>query len=55
MLSASKINISKEILLVLDPFEAATKELCGKNYITGSKIIPLIHCLLKIEKVEISS
>jgi len=31
----------------LKPFEAATIELCGETYITGSKVIPLIHCLLK--------
>lgn len=56
MLSASEIDIVKEILLVLGPFKVASKELCGQNYITGSKIVPLIHCLLKtIEKVKISS
>jgi hypothetical protein len=47
MLSVDEIDIVKEISLVLKPFEAATKELCGENYITGSKIIPLIHCLIK--------
>lgn len=47
MLSADEIDIAKEINLILKPFEAATKELCGENYITGSKVIPLIHCLIK--------
>lgn len=51
MLSASEIDIAKEMLLILRPFEIATKELCGENYITGSKIIPLIHCLVKKVKV----
>lgn len=47
MLSAMEIDIAKEITCILKPFEVATKELCGENYITGSKVIPLIHCLIK--------
>lgn len=47
MLSAMEIDISKEINCMLKPFEVATKELCGENYITGSKVIPLINCLIK--------
>lgn len=46
MLSASKLDMAKEITCILKPFEAATKELCGQNYITGSTIIPLINCLV---------
>jgi len=52
MLSATEIDIAKEINCMLKPFEVATKELCGERYITGSKVIPLIHCLIKkCEKV----
>lgn len=47
MLSATDIDIAREINLVLKPFEVATRELCGENYITGSTVIPLIHCLIK--------
>lgn len=46
MLSATDIDIAREINLVLKPFEVATRELCGENYITGSTVIPLIHCLI---------
>lgn len=54
MLSASEIDIAKEMILVLKPFEIATRELCGENYITGSKVIPLINCLIKkSETVEV--
>jgi len=56
MLSADEIDIAKEINLILKPFEAATKELCGETYITGSKVIPLIHCLLKhCEKIAVNN
>jgi len=47
MLSATDIDIAREISIVLKPFEVATRELCGENYITGSTVIPLIHCLIK--------
>lgn len=56
MLSGSELFSINKIMCLLKPFEAATKELCGQNYITGSKIIPLIHCLnKKIEPVEVGS
>ncbi|XP_003241803.1 zinc finger BED domain-containing protein 1-like [Acyrthosiphon pisum] len=47
MLSAMEIDIAKEINCMLKPFEVATKELRGEQYITGSKVIPLIHYLIK--------
>lgn len=56
MLSGSELFSVNKIICLLKPFEAATKELCDQNYITGSKIIPLMHCLLKkIEVVEVGS
>lgn len=56
MISGTQLFIEKEIMCLLKPFEAATKELCGQNYVTGSKIIPLIHCLIKkIEPIEIKN
>lgn len=35
----------EEIVNLLRPFEAATKELCGEKYVTASKIIPIMFCL----------
>lgn len=45
MLSASELQLAKEIVLVLNPIEATTRKICGENYVTGSKVIPLIICL----------
>jgi len=47
MLTAEEIDLAKEIILVLRPMEVATKELCGQQYVTCSKVIPLINCLIK--------
>lgn len=47
MLISNEINIVREINSVLKPFKVATKQLCGEKYIIGSKVIPLIHCLIK--------
>lgn len=56
MLSGSELFSVNKMICLLKQFEAATKELCGHNYITGSKIIPLMHCLFKkIEVVEVGS
>lgn len=43
MLTGSELLIAKEI------------NLCAQKYITGSKIIPLMHCLIKkIESIEVN-
>ncbi|XP_022166507.1 zinc finger BED domain-containing protein 1-like [Myzus persicae] len=47
MLTAEEIDLAKEIVLVLRPMKVATKELCGQKYVTCSKVIPLINCLIK--------
>lgn len=47
MLSASELQLAKEIIQVMSPVEAATKEICGENYVTGSKVIPLSNCIKK--------
>lgn len=56
MLTADEIDLAKETLLVLRPMEVATKELCGQKYVTGSKVIPLINCLIKkTESIKLSN
>ncbi|CAH1104399.1 unnamed protein product [Psylliodes chrysocephalus] len=42
---SNEIEALKEILLVLKPIEAVSKEISGEQYITSSKIIPLVNCL----------
>ena len=44
--SGNEIEAVKEIILLLKPFESITKELSGENYITISKVIPMISCLM---------
>jgi hypothetical protein len=45
MLNALEIQQMEEVVSLLRPLEAATKELCGENYVTASKIIPMTFCL----------
>lgn len=45
MLTATELQLAKEILEVLRPIEAVTRELCGEQYVTCSKIIPMVNCL----------
>lgn len=45
MLTASELQFIKELIEVLNPIEAATREISGEYYITGSKVIPLINSL----------
>lgn len=53
MIDASELEVIKEVLTVLSPIEAASKEMCGENYLTSSKVIPLVNCLIK--RIETSS
>ncbi|XP_022163234.1 zinc finger BED domain-containing protein 4-like [Myzus persicae] len=56
MLTADEIDLAKEMLSVLRPMEVATRELCGQKYVTSSKVIPLINCLIqKTESINISN
>ncbi|XP_034936406.1 uncharacterized protein [Chelonus insularis] len=47
MLSASEIEVSREIIAILKPMELATTEMCGQTYTTCSKVIPILCCLEK--------
>jgi hypothetical protein len=48
MLSARELQIVKEVLLILKPFEMTLKELEGDEYVTSSKVIPAIYSLKNI-------
>lgn len=45
ILSALEHQVLRKILLVLQPFEYVTKDICGEKYATTSKIIPTVNCL----------
>lgn len=47
MISASDLETIKEVLNILAPIEAVSKEMCGEKYLTSSKVIPVVNCLLK--------
>jgi hypothetical protein len=45
MVCAKDIEEIIEIITVLRPLEAATKELCGEQYVSSSMVIPIVHLL----------
>ncbi|XP_071644462.1 zinc finger BED domain-containing protein 4-like [Temnothorax longispinosus] len=45
MLTASELQAAKEFVDLLKPFNEATRIICGEHYLTGSKVIPIIHTL----------
>ncbi|KAJ3661761.1 hypothetical protein Zmor_006146 [Zophobas morio] len=47
MVSAEEIDILKELIILLQPFEEVTKEISGQGYVTSSKVIPMVNCVLK--------
>ncbi|KYN50079.1 Zinc finger BED domain-containing protein 1, partial [Cyphomyrmex costatus] len=47
MLMQSEIQIAKEIMTILSPLEKITVEMSGDRYVTCSKIIPIVNCLVK--------
>ncbi|KAH9645948.1 hypothetical protein HF086_011410 [Spodoptera exigua] len=46
MLTGMELTILTSLLNVLQPLEAATKEISGDKYYSSSKIIPLVHCMI---------
>lgn len=40
-----EIEILKQLIPLLQPFEFVTRESSGQNYVTLSKIVPMINCL----------
>lgn len=58
ILTASKLQVVKEFVLLLKPFDEAIKIICDKHYLTGSKVIPIVNTLknkliLLISQIEI--
>lgn len=45
MLTASELQAAKEFVHLLKPFDEATKIICGEHYLTGSKVISIVHTL----------
>lgn len=45
MLTGSELQAAKELVQLLKPFDEATKIICGEHYLTGSKVIPIVHIL----------
>lgn len=53
MINAREANELKEVEEILRPLEAATREMCGEKYFTGSIVIPMIYNIRK--KTEAST
>lgn len=47
VLTANELHLAKEIVEILRPLEAVTKEICRELYVTSSKVISIINCLKK--------
>ncbi|KAF9404752.1 hypothetical protein HW555_014187 [Spodoptera exigua] len=47
MLTASQLDGIKDLINILKPMEAVTKEVSVEKFVTSSKIIPIVSCLLK--------
>lgn len=45
MLTAQQLEFIKDLINILRPLEVVTKEISGENYVTASKIIPIVSCL----------
>jgi len=45
MVCAKDIEEIIEKITILRPLEAATKELCGEQYVLSSMVIPIVHLL----------
>lgn len=43
MLLTLEVQLAKVVIEILSPIEEVTKEICGEQYVTSSKIIPLIN------------
>lgn len=48
MISSSELDCVREMIELLCPFEKITKEFSGDNYVTVSKVIPLVSCVREV-------
>ncbi|CAH2097477.1 unnamed protein product [Euphydryas editha] len=56
MITTKGIEELTEIVEVLPHIEVATKEICGEDYVTSSKVIPITRMLnLKMNNIKTSS
>ncbi|CAG5043305.1 unnamed protein product [Parnassius apollo] len=51
MLTASQLDAIKDLINILKPLEAVTKEVSVEKFVTSSKIIPIVSCLLETYSV----
>ncbi|KYN29539.1 Zinc finger BED domain-containing protein 1 [Trachymyrmex cornetzi] len=55
MSTHTDLQILKDICAILRPVERVTTEISGELYVTCSKIIPIINCLIRtLEKLDIT-
>ena len=45
MLLGSEIEVTKQIIVILKPFEFATRQTSAEKYVTLSKTLPTINCI----------
>lgn len=56
MVNVTELNDLNDILYLLKSLELVTKEISGQNYITTSKVIPLVHTIMyKVENLDAKS
>ncbi|XP_024886880.1 zinc finger BED domain-containing protein 4-like [Temnothorax curvispinosus] len=54
MTTRAELQILKDACAILCPIECVTTEMSGESYVTCSKIIPIVNCLVKtLEKLNI--
>ena len=54
MTTRAELQILKDACAILRPIECVTTEMSGESYVTCSKIIPIVNCLVKtLEKLNI--
>ncbi|XP_023211757.1 zinc finger BED domain-containing protein 1-like [Centruroides sculpturatus] len=47
MISAYNLQVLREVIDILKPFDQLTKQISGEKYITVSSILPMISCMTK--------
>ncbi|XP_039287793.1 E3 SUMO-protein ligase ZBED1-like [Nilaparvata lugens] len=56
MLTSTEIDVIKQLISLFKPFEFATREVSGENFVTISKVVPIVSCLVsQLDKFKTSS